>query len=385
MMIRDTGKMEDIHEAHFYHEDPLPIQVTTPLIYEKDHLHLKLQPDHLHANPRLEQLRRNNIPTELINSPDFGFLKLASPDLEKMLLAFQSGGSDSPTGMTHTTVEPPSNTTLVKHVDHSKGLAEALQDLHDRQDIRDTPNIIPQLTQGTYVEENAAATDQLYLTTDASGSITVASTRDKYQDPSLLGNSFSGGVTTVPGNDKQLNASYVLPQFHAPNTFLPSTTSAQPFTTPLRHHTDENDAAAQLRALAAYNNVLAPNAAFPSQVFKLDSGPMFGDSSGLQPIDLEMQEMVKRERKKQRNRVASSKCRKRKLEKEAVLETTVKDLRARNVELSTLANALKQQICNLKQKVMDHVTEGCPITLQHVEDPSELYDEEEWDPISERT
>ena len=376
--------MEDVHEAHFYHEDPLPTLITSPLIYEKDNLHLNLQPD-LHSNPRLEQLRRNNIPSE-ISSPDFGFLKLASPDLEKMLLAFQAGGNDSPTGTAHATVDAVATSVASgEHRNHSKGFAETLQDLHDRQDI--APNIISQLTQGTYVEGSATATDQLYLTTDASGSITVASTRDKYQSTPLA-NAF-GAVTTVPGNEKQSNASYVLQQFHA-NTFSANSVvpAHQLFTTPLRQHTtdDNNDTAAQLRALAAYNNVLAPNVGYPSQVFKLDAASMFADNSGLQPIDLEVQETAKRERKKQRNRVASSKCRKKKLEKEAVLETTVKELKTRNIELSTLANALKQQICDLKQKVMDHVTEGCPITSQHVEDPNELlYNEQEWDPLSERT
>lgn len=371
--------MEDIQEAHFYHEDSLPTQVTSPLIYEKGALHLNLQPDN-RTNPRLEQLRRNNIPTE-ISSPDFGFLKLASPDLEKMLLAFQAGGGDSPTGTTHVTVNPSSAPS--EAMDHSKGLAEALQDLHDRQDIRDTQSIIPQLTAGPYVDDTVAATDQLYLTTDASGAITVANTRDKFQDSSL-GSTFCS-VPGIPGNEKHLNAAYVFQQYPT-NTFLPNTAPAQIYTTPLRHPTEEPDTAAQLRALTAYNNVLVPNAAFPSQVFKLDGASMFGDNSGLQPIDLEMQEMVKRERKKQRNRVASSKCRKRKLEKEAVLETTVKDLKAKNIELSALANALKQQICDLKQRVMDHVSEGCPITLQHVEDPSGLYNESDWSSqLSERT
>lgn len=82
-----------------------------------------------------------------------------------------------------------------------------------------------------------------------------------------------------------------------------------------------------------------------------------------QPIDLELQEMVKRERKKLRNRVASSKCRKRKLEREARLDLRVKDLKEKNIELGAVANALKQQVCDLKQRVMDHVGEGCQIVL----------------------
>ena len=366
--------MEEMHEAHFYHEESLPTQNNSPLIYEKGNFHLNLHAD-MHQNPRLEQIRRNNIPSE-ISSPDFGILKLASPDLEKMLLAFQSGNNESPS-----TTHVSNSATIISneqlHV--TKGLPEVLQELHDRQETNELKTILPQPNTGSFIDETVSANDQLYLTTDANGVITVASSLDKFT------NSQNYNVIATENNtEKQLNQTYALPGYPT-STLLPNTT-AQLYTTPLRHPTENHEAANQLRALSAYNNVLATNSAFPSQVFKLDSSGIFADnSSSLQPIDLEMQEMVKRERKKQRNRVASSKCRKRKLEKEAVLETTVKDLRARNVELSSLANALKQQICDLKQKVMDHVTEGCPITLHNVEDPNELYSEGDWGSFNERT
>ena len=90
---------------------------------------------------------------------------------------------------------------------------------------------------------------------------------------------------------------------------------------------------------------------------------MFMDNPHLAPINLEIQELIKRERKKLRNRIASSKCRKRKLEREGKLEDRVKDLKEKNIELNAVANALKQQICDLKQRVMDHVGEGCQIML----------------------
>ena len=73
----------------------------------------------------------------------------------------------------------------------------------------------------------------------------------------------------------------------------------------------------------------------------------------LPPIDLHVQEIVKRERKKQKNRVAASKCRKKKLEREAQLEVKVQELKDRNIELTTLADVLKSQLNDLKQHVMD--------------------------------
>ena len=90
---------------------------------------------------------------------------------------------------------------------------------------------------------------------------------------------------------------------------------------------------------------------------------MLMENPHMAPINLEIQELVKRERKKLRNRIASSKCRKRKLEREGRLEDRVKDLKEKNIELNAVANALKQQICDLKQRVMDHVGEGCQIVL----------------------
>ena len=79
----------------------------------------------------------------------------------------------------------------------------------------------------------------------------------------------------------------------------------------------------------------------------------------LPPIDLEVQEIVKRERKKLKNRVAASKCRKKKLEREAQLEVRVQHLKEQNIELNALANALRQQAGELKQRIMDHVNAGC--------------------------
>lgn len=83
----------------------------------------------------------------------------------------------------------------------------------------------------------------------------------------------------------------------------------------------------------------------------------------LPPIDLHVQEIVKRERKKQKNRVAASKCRKKKLEREAQLEIKVEELRKRNRELATIANALKSQLTDLKQRVVQHIACGCHVTI----------------------
>ncbi|XP_018323897.1 transcription factor AP-1-like [Agrilus planipennis] len=81
----------------------------------------------------------------------------------------------------------------------------------------------------------------------------------------------------------------------------------------------------------------------------------------MSPVDMEAQERIKLERKRQRNRLAASKCRTRKLERISRLEDKVKHLKAENADLTSLLNQLKQHVTNLKQEVLLHVHAGCPI------------------------
>ncbi|XP_062502273.1 transcription factor Jun-like [Corticium candelabrum] len=79
------------------------------------------------------------------------------------------------------------------------------------------------------------------------------------------------------------------------------------------------------------------------------------------PLDPDLQEELKRRRKKERNRVAASKCRKRRLEKEAVLEDRVKAMKQENGQLQAEVNKLRQVVFKLKQLVLAHVNGGCKV------------------------
>ena len=83
----------------------------------------------------------------------------------------------------------------------------------------------------------------------------------------------------------------------------------------------------------------------------------------ISPIDMEEQEVIKTERKRMRNRLAASKCRKRKLERISRLEEKVNNLKQQNLDLSTNANVLRQQVAELKSKVMSHVNSGCQMMM----------------------
>ncbi|KNC22340.1 Transcription factor AP-1 [Lucilia cuprina] len=84
-------------------------------------------------------------------------------------------------------------------------------------------------------------------------------------------------------------------------------------------------------------------------------------SPPVSPIDMETQEKIKLERKRQRNRVAASKCRKRKLERISKLEEKVKILKGENTDLGSIVKNLKEHVAQLKQQVIEHIESGCSI------------------------
>lgn len=91
--------------------------------------------------------------------------------------------------------------------------------------------------------------------------------------------------------------------------------------------------------------------------------PNLGATPPLSPIDMRDQERIKLERKRLRNRIAASKCRKRKLERISRLEDKVSALKAENTELGSVVSSLRDQVCRLKQEVMLHVKQGCQIMM----------------------
>ncbi|KAM9330601.1 transcription factor JunD-like [Gastrophryne carolinensis] len=91
----------------------------------------------------------------------------------------------------------------------------------------------------------------------------------------------------------------------------------------------------------------------------------FEESPPLSPINMDTQERIKAERKKLRNRIAASKCRKRKLERISQLEEKVKTLKCQNFDLASTASLLREQVAQLKQKVMSHISSGCRLLSHH--------------------
>merc|ERR1712243_288762 len=87
------------------------------------------------------------------------------------------------------------------------------------------------------------------------------------------------------------------------------------------------------------------------------------NNSGMSPIDMESQEKIKLERKRLRNRLAASKCRKRKLERISQLDERVAQLKTENSDLAAVVKKMKSSVAVLKQEVMKHVNSGCEIRV----------------------
>lgn len=88
-----------------------------------------------------------------------------------------------------------------------------------------------------------------------------------------------------------------------------------------------------------------------------------GGGGGITPIDMETQEQIKLDRKRQRNRLAATKCRKKKLEKISKLEVKVNELRGENIELGNVLKRLKDNVYSLKAEVTEHVKNGCHLDM----------------------
>ena len=350
-----------VESAGFYQDENLSTQLMSGYLFDKTALQLNLEPLAT-VDQKIQDMKRNSTPSEL-RSPDLGFLKLGSPELEKIILSLQNNPA---TAGNSAALNAPARPAAGQEntAPYTRGFADALQDLHDRQSAR------PSLA------DNASASSDPFLGAQNCGTASYVGTVRTSDVGAFSSGLVSGAVpeqfTTPGGAHLAARGSAVYPSY--------ATDSNAAGLAPLYglyppessydgvhgYHEYDMEKPTPLRTFTGYDNAYVQHKS--ETAFKFDGQTaqvVTAEQGSLTPIDLEIQEVVKRERKKQRNRVASSKCRKRKLEREARLEVRVKDLKERNIELNAVANALKQQVCDLKQRVMEHVGEGCHIMLNH--------------------
>ncbi|CAJ0959538.1 unnamed protein product [Ranitomeya imitator] len=293
-------------EIPFYHDEVLNLHqfssfYTAATMMKKD---LNLNLTEQVANS-LKPLRDSD---GLLTSPDLGLLKLASPELERLII--QSNGLVTTTPTTSQFIYPK---VASEEQEFAEGFVKALEDLHKQNQVG-VPNAVD------LSSVPAVANLQPPLPGDAP----VYANLSSYSSGSM-GTTVNYSTETVP--------------FPPP----PSSLSQQSVAPPTRLHILKDE---------------------PQIVPEVAS---FGDSPPMSPIDMDNQERIKAERKRLRNRIAASKCRKRKLERISRLEEKVKSLKTQNTELASTANLLREQVAQLKQKVMSHVNSGCQLLPQQVQ------------------
>ncbi|XP_028912382.1 transcription factor jun-D [Ornithorhynchus anatinus] len=259
----------------------------------------------------------------LLTSPDLGLLKLASPELERLII--QSNGLVTTTPTTTQFHYP--KVTATEEQEFAEGFVKALEDLHKQNQLSGGPG--PAGAAGGCAQPPGGAGVDLIP-----GPPTAAASLAQ-QEPPVYANlsSYTGNAAGALGSTTVNYSTDTVP-------YPPPPGLGQPQPHP------------RLQALKDEPQIV-PDV------------PSFGESPPLSPIDMDTQERIKAERKRLRNRIAASKCRKRKLERISRLEEKVKSLKSQNTELASTASLLREQVAQLKQKVLSHVNSGCQLLPQH--------------------
>merc|ERR1712088_952665 len=234
--------------------------------------------------------------------------KLTSPELEKFLIQNPTLATPTPSGY----IFPKSVTE--EQAMYAKGFEEALE--HLRQSEPPGSNDL------------AAANT---LATLSTASVGPAAGRNLEVHRSL------------PESHRSLDAHKSLPEAQQQNPGIPLSVQASSHSRPAS----------------------GTSGSYDSETYQVPEGvkspPM--NTTGMSPIDMGTQEKIKLDRKRQRNRLAASKCRKRKLERISQLDDRVSALKNENADLAAVVKKMKAGVALLKQEVIEHVNSGCDIRV----------------------
>lgn len=239
---------------------------------------------------------------DVLGSPDLGLLMLASPDLERFII--------QQNGLVFTTPTPTSQILYPKTVSeeqeaYARGFVDALGKLHETGG--------PQSAAKDPTHDDAALPTLTTTTTMLPGSVLA--------------------LPAASGVGQLLPVSFITSM---PAASVPATAAAR---TQANHGPVKWESSPQT----------VPSAAHPK----------------VSPVNMDDQELVKLERKRERNRVAATRCRNKKLERIARLQERVTDLQNQNVSLARTASTLRDQVSQLKQKIIGHAQRGCQVLINH--------------------
>jgi len=254
----------------------------------------------------------------LLTSPDVQMLKLTSPELEKFLSQNPTLATPTPSGY----IFPKSVTE--EQMMYAKGFEEALEHLRQAETVPGGSN-----------EATVAAANTLATLSAVHPVAPPPPVQSQEQHPINLPLSLPN---TIPPPNPHLRPHSVT------NVLYDSEHYQVPEGVKIKDEPDDQ-------------SLSGSESNYGSESMLSPCPP------GTSPIDMEEQEKIKLERKRLRNRLAASKCRKRKLERISQLDERVAQLKSENVDLAAVVKKMKSSVALLKQEVMEHVESGCEIRL----------------------
>ena len=346
--------------------------------YDKTNLKLDLENKATNSS-RKRKIFGLHSPAALLQSPDLKLLKLASPELEKIIMN-NNGFLPTPTpGGTSSSLMQSGENSAEDQESFARGFIEALQKLQEQDgpattkswditaDTRsDTPAAVQQIKSTTLPLSR-------WQTDHNRNSVPVITNRYDNRTPPISRQPTS---TPVLVNFPTVSSSAAVTSMGM--TAMPRSSTS--FITRPEIPTVTNRTSQHTSHSLTASGMTLPSPIVPvSGIASLDpilikseedsvGSPVNSQNADLHldlnPINLEVQEHIKHQRKKLRNRLAAQRCRKRKIEREDTLKTKVKELKQKNADLTALSRDLRMQVCDLKQKVMQHVNQGCHVFLK---------------------
>jgi len=245
---------------------------------------------------------KKNRVQNLLTSPDVQMLKLTSPELEKFLSQNPTLATPTPSGY----IFPKSVTE--EQAMYAKGFEEALEHLRAAETVPGVQDASQVSAANTLVTLSAGLPASLPASLPLSLPTSLSAPRPLSRPNSGASGSYDSESYQVPDGLK------------------------------IKDEPEEDD-----ESLSGEESLRSP--------------------SGVSPIDMESQERIKLERKRLRNRLAASKCRKRKLERISQLDDRVAQLKNENTDLAAVVKKMKASVALLKQEVIEHVNSGCEIRM----------------------
>lgn len=330
LLSPEGGTLFYIPGVEVVHKAPAPIVIPEEKKIEVDlNMEGKMQPPAGAGGKKRQNLTldlnsasaKKNKVQNLLTSPDVQMLKLTSPELEKFLSSNPTLATPTPSGY----IFPKSVTE--EQIMYAKGFEEALEHL------RSTDS-----TTGASNEATIAAASTLATLSTAPHNplLSIVNVGDQHNLPLSLPNT----VPMVPSHNPNsrptsgASGSYDSEHYQVPEGIK------------IKDEPEDQSWSGGESNYGSESHTSPPSL-----------------TTGLSPIDMDTQEKIKLERKRLRNRLAASKCRKRKLERISQLDERVAQLKTENADLAAVVKKMKSSVAVLKQEVIEHVNSGCEIRM----------------------